>query len=263
MKPSPQVGTTELDPKRLTYVPDRRLRTKSAAEHALRIADWVVGGNRQGPKPDEAGLFLALQTCAYRAARANRDRRITPTERRRWAWRYRVIREYIVEKNLGLAYSMIRRFKCHQTDHDDLTSDGLYAIARAVERFDPWRGYRFSTYACTAIVRALVNRNKRGCSYRRRFPFRHDVSFELSERVDTQTELYVERLRRALEKNLGDLNEIEAGILAQRFPLDHEARSTLEKIGQEIGLSKERVRQIQNVALGKLREVLDTDPVLR
>ena len=168
-----------------------------------------------------------------------------------------------MEENLGLAYSMIRRFKCHELDHDDLVSDALFALARAAEQFNPWQGYRFSTYACTAIARALINRSKRGLSYRRRFPFRHDVSFELSERVDTQTELYVERLRRALAENLGDLNELETAILTQRYPLDHAPQSTLGEIGRAIGLSKERVRQIQNNALHKLRDVLDADPVLQ
>ncbi|MFH0983427.1 MAG: sigma-70 family RNA polymerase sigma factor [Planctomycetota bacterium] len=234
-----------------------------ATERAIQIVDWVAGFNRQGPKPGEETLFLTLHTCAYRAARPARGQDISPAERRHWAERYRILREYIVEENLGLAYSMIRRFKCHELDHDDLVSDALFALARAAEQFNPWRGYRFSTYACTAIARALINRSKRGLSYRRRFPFRHDVSFELSERVDTQTELYVERLRRALTENLGDLNELETVILTQRYPLDHAPQTTLGEIGRAIGLSKERVRQIQNHALRKLRDVLDADPVLQ
>jgi RNA polymerase sigma factor (sigma-70 family) len=253
----------QIDPKGLTYIPDRRLRTQAAAEQAIEICNWATQIRRTGSKPGEEQMFLALHVCAYRAARPNRGQQIPETERRRWAERYQVIREYVVEENLGLAYSMIRRFKCQESDHDDLVSDALFALARAVEQFDPWQGYRFSTYACTAIARALINRSKSGINYRRRFPFRHDVSFEMSERVDTQTELYVERLRRVLHENLGDLNELEARILAQRFPLDHEPQSTLGEIGQVVGLSKERVRQIQNSALRKLREVLVADPVLQ
>ncbi|MCK4625855.1 MAG: sigma-70 family RNA polymerase sigma factor [Phycisphaerae bacterium] len=263
MYPRMTVVPAEPDPKSLTYVPDRRLRTVSAAEKAIRIAEEVNAADPPAPKPKERSLFVALQTCAYRAARPNRGGRIDPRERRQWALRYRAIREYIVELNLGLAYSMIRRFKCHELDHDDLVSDALFALARAVERFDPWQGYRFSTYACTAIARAMVNRSRRGITYRQRFPFRHDVSFEMSERVDTHTELYVERLRRALDENLGDLNKLETKILCRRFPLNYQPQSTLGDIGQSVGLSKERVRQIQNNALRKLRQVLDADPVLR
>jgi len=255
--------TATLDPKRLVYVPDRRLRTPSAAELAIQIADSFAAGRVKSQDLEETDLFFALQTCGYRAARPNRGQRITMSERRQWAGRYRIIREHIVEQHLGLAYSMIRRFKCHELDHDDLVSDALFALSRAVERFNPWRGYRFSTYACTAIARALINRSRRGLSYRRRFPFRHDVSFELSERVDTQTELYAERLRHALEDNLGELDEREASVLAQRFPLDHAPQSSLGEIGRAIGLSKERVRQIQNNALRKLREVLAADPLLQ
>ena len=263
MKQSTMTATVPLDPSRLVYVPDRRVRTPGAAERATEVADWISGIERDGQKPNEETLFLALHACAFRAARSDRTGQIRPAERRRWAQRYQIIREYIVEENLGLAYSMIRRFKCHELDHDDLVSDALFALARAIEQFNPWQGFRFSTYACTAIARALINRSKRGLSYRRRFPFRHDVSFEMSEKVDTQAELYVERLRRVLDANLGDLNDLEARVLAQRFPLDHEPQSTLGEIGHAIGLSKERVRQIQNNALRKLREVLDADPALQ
>lgn len=252
-----------LDPRRLPYIPDRRLRTPAAAKRAVRVAEMLQSGNSSARGFEELELFLAMETCAYRAARPERGRRIPMSERRPWAERYRVIRDCIVEQHLGLAYSMIRRFKCHELDHDDLVSDALFALSRAVERFNPWKGFRFSTYACTAIARALINRSKRGLSYRQRFPFRHDVSFELSEKVDTQTELFAERLRRVLKENLGELDEREASVLAQRFPLDHEPQSSLGEIGRAIGLSKERVRQIQNSALRKLREVLAADRVLQ
>jgi RNA polymerase primary sigma factor len=91
----------------------------------------------------------------------------------------------------------------------------------------------------------------------------HDVTFEQVDRLDAGADLYVERLQRALSENLGDLTALESRILAQRFPPETRARLTLKEIGDATGLSKERIRQIQNNALRKLREVLDADAALQ
>lgn len=251
------------EPEQIWYVPDPKLRTKAAAADAIRVADWILG-DREGWEPNEQDLFVGLHTCAYRSARRESRRPVSVEERSEWARRWQRIREHIVEKNMGLVYSMIARFGSRSVDEDDMLSDALFALARAVDRFNPWRGYRFSTYACNVIARALMRRGKQESHYRKRFPVQHDVSFERPARSpDDQTELYVERLHRALRGNLGDLTELESRILAQRFPAQREDRLTFQEIGDTIGLSKERVRQIQNIALGKLREALIEDPALR
>jgi RNA polymerase sigma factor (sigma-70 family) len=246
---------------KLWYVPDRRITTKQAGEQAIRVGTWITTGSGLEEQPDEEMLFIAMHTCAYRAGRHNRG---DDAQRSEWAKRWETIREHIVERNLGLVYSMIGRFSTRRTDEDDLLSDAMLALTRAADRFNPWRGYRFSTYACNVIARALMRRGKRESNYRRLFPVQHDASFERAEGTpDTQAELYVERLRWVLDKNLGDLTEIESHILAQRFPASREPKLTFQEIGNAVGLSKERVRQIQNVALDKLREVLTGDPVLQ
>lgn len=252
-----------LDPGQLWYVPDPKLRSKGAAEDAVRISDWILSG-KVGADFDEQALFIGLHTCAYRASRKEGRQAISDEERSEWARRWQQIREYIVEKNMGLVYSMIARFGSRNVDEDDMLSDALFALARAVDRFNPWRGYRFSTYACNVIARALMRRGKQESHYRKRFPVQHDASFERPDRSpDDQTDLYVERLHRALSQNLGELTDLESRILAQRFPAQREDRLTFQEIGDTIGLSKERVRQIQNIALGKLRDVLTEDPALR
>ena len=253
-----------LDPRSIWYAPDRRLRTKSAADRAKEIARWCLTGSRLDAGPGEHDLFVALHTCGYRAARPPRGKPIPLSQRRQWARRWQVIRERIVEINLGLVYSMIGKFSFKHLDDDDLLSDGLFSLTRAVDRFNPWKGFRFSTYACNVIARSIMRRGRQTTQYRRLFPVQHDVEFEQPTRLpDTQAELYVERLNRALADNLGELTEIESKILTRRFLADEGPRQTFREIGDAVGLSKERVRQIQNVALNKLREVLDEDPVLK
>jgi RNA polymerase sigma factor (sigma-70 family) len=248
---------------RLRFVPHRRLRTAAAAAEAARVCTGIAHPDGRASLPDEAAFFVALHTSAYRAGRRQRHGPVTPEESRLWRERYQVIRRYLVERHLGLAYALVGRYRGVACEHDDLVSAAQGALLRAIEQFDPWKGYRFSTYACTAIIRALQYQGRRALKYHRRFPFRQGMAFEPAERVDTQTELYVERLHRALDINLGDLNALESRVLAQRFPLDHEPQSTLGAISRVVGLSKERVRQIQNTALRKLREVLVADPVLQ
>ncbi len=246
--------------KPLWYVPDRRLTTHRAADRAVDVARSIARGVAATEDLTEEVLFVAMHTCAYRAGRQDCDE---PT-RAEWTQRWEVIRGYIVERNLGLVYSMIGRFSNRGSDEDDLLSDALLALTRATDRFNPWRGYRFSTYACNVIARALMRRGKRESNYRRLFPVQHDASFERAEGMpDTDAELYVERLRWALDQNIGALTEMESEILARRFPASRESKLTFQEIGNVVGLSKERVRQIQNVALLKLREVLVGDPILQ
>jgi RNA polymerase primary sigma factor len=75
--------------------------------------------------------------------------------------------------------------------------------------------------------------------------------------------LYAERLNLALAGNLAELTPLETRVIAQRFPRFSGHRQTFREIGDTVGLSKERVRQVQNRALGKLREALAIDPVLQ
>ena len=253
-----------VDLDQLWYVPDRRLRTKGATETTLALADWISGRADRLSEPDEQELFMALHTCAYQALRVAREKPAARTRLNPWVRRWQLIREHIVERNLGLVYSMISRFSGKRIDEDDLLSDAMLGLTRAVDRFNPWKGYRFSTYACNVIARALMRRGKRDRHYRQLFPVQFDVTFERPvPGSDFQADLYVERLHRVLSGNLGELTDLESRILAKRFPNEQGARLTFQEIGETVGLSKERVRQIQNIALRKLRNVLDEDPVLQ
>ncbi len=243
------------------YAPNRRITTPKATRMAISIADDIKKQRPLGEDIDETALFAAMHTCVYRVSRCNTA---TGSECCEWVRRWRVIREYLVQENMGLVYSMMARLRLHAADHDDIRSDGMVALARAVERFNPWRGFRFSTYACNLIVRDLINSAKRATRYRRMFPYNHDVAFERPQpHQDRHETLYVERLQIALDRNLAGLTDLESRILKQRFPTDLPKPRTLQQIGDTLGVSKERVRQIQIKALSKLRDALDADPVLQ
>lgn len=254
-----------INPKSLWYVPDRRIRTSTSAKRAIEISKWISSDRLEAERPDEQALFAAMHVCAFRAVRgASQFKPLSAAQRHAWVNRWRAIREYLVETNLGLVYSTIGRFGSRRIDEDDLLSDAMLALSRAIDRFNPWRGFRFSTYACNVIVRSLMRRGRVEGNYRRLFPVQHEAGLERPDGIpDEQTELYVERLRRVMSENLGDLTDLESRILKQRFPEAQDRPLTFQKIGAGIGLSKERVRQIQNGALRKLREVLRDDPVLQ
>jgi RNA polymerase sigma factor (sigma-70 family) len=246
---------------KLWYVPDRRIQTRLAARRAIEIAEWARTGENLETEPDEHAIFAAFHTCAFKATRRSRNRR---AQREQWSGRWHHIREHIVRNNLGLVYVMLSRLKPHDQDEDDRLSEAMYGLCRAVDRFDPWKGYRFSTYACSVIARALMRCGRREKRYRQLFPAYYDVFFERpSGSSDFGAELYAERLSRALEENLAELTPLEARVIAQRFPRSSAHRHTFREIGNAVGLSKERVRQVQNQALAKLREALATDPVLQ
>ncbi len=250
---------------RVWFPNDRRLRSRKATDAAVRIAE-LLAANKESEMAefDEQTVFIALHVCSYRAQLAERQQDPEAhSDASTWWKRRSLIRTWLVTQNLGLIYHGIGRFRGVRMDRDDMSSEGMLALLRSVDRFDPWRGVRFSTYAYNSIIRALARVARRSDQYRRAFPATYESGAEEPEAEDTWTELYVDRLRQALQNNLGDLTEREAEILIHRFPKENERRQTLEQIGAECGLSKERIRQIQNRALKKLRNVLEMDPLLQ
>ena len=213
--------------------------------------------------PDESALFRALQACAYRAGRRARLRPADVAERIEWLERWERLREYLVESNLGIVYFAIRHFGFMSADRGEQRSVGMLALLRSVDRFDPWRGFRFSTYATHSVRRAFIELARAESKHRASFPLQPDMPSDGPDRIDIWLDWYSDGLRRALEGNQGQLSDRESMIIARRFPLDGSAGYTLGEIGGSMGLSKEGVRQIQKRALGKLRKVLDMNPLLQ
>lgn len=259
--------------------------TDLGAEHAARPwcnaadIDWTLGSPAISPNPlsatEEKTLFLRLNYARYRMYQVFSKfagRRLTERATREVLWWHAKVvatRCQIVQANLPLVLAMAKRTRLGNIDYAELISEGNMALLRSVEKFDCGRGFKFSTYACRAILKSFSRVAMRTGRYRRQFPMEFDPTLERSnyaEELRVQQEAdCVDDLRGILVRNMADLNEVEATVIRERFALNAAlpgeagVPKTLEQVGLIIGVTKERVRQIQNRALLKLRMALQEE----
>jgi len=185
-----------------------------------------------------------------------------------WHRRFEHFREYLVRTNLALVLAMAKRTRLGQTDFAEIVSEGNMALLRAADKFSVDRGFKFSTYACRAILKAFSRTSLKASRYRNRFPVEFEPEMEKSDwsdrRRQTIEEECIDELKNIVDRNLADLTNVEQTVIRRRFNWQEQAESplTLEEVGRIIGVTKERVRQIQNKALAKIRQVME-DGVLR
>lgn len=185
-----------------------------------------------------------------------------------WHRRAEHFREYLVRTNLALVLAMAKRTRLGDVDFAEIVSEGNMALMRAVDKFSVDRGFKFSTYACRAILKAFSRTAMKASRYRQRFPVEFEPDLEKSDwqdkRRDQVEEDCIDELRAIVDRNLADLSSVEQTVIRRRFNWEQrdDAPLTLEEVGQIIGVTKERVRQIQNKALAKIRTVME-EGVLR
>jgi len=164
---------------------------------------------------------------------------------------YRRIRNQIVEAHLPLAVSMARRSRTNNLSMDEKVSIGLERLVAAAEKFDVERGYRFSTYACTAIVREI---SKQGESQTRKWDRRYeDQDVQNTEAPAPKSD---EQIDTAAIMSAAGLDDLEAFTIRMHYGLGEAKQKSLTEIGRIVGLSRARIGQVREDALTKLRDAV-------
>lgn len=219
---------------------------------------------------------------------------------------FRACRDELVRRNLRLVASVARHYQGWKLAYLDLVQEGTFGLMRAIEKFDPDKEVRFSTYAIWWIWQAMSwAQDHRGGEVVRIPAFLHTQQRRLvrlaqtGERNDNQTfgqdrhlgisvvsldaplgegddrrleevlshperlspeeEILKEDSETKLLKALTRLAPREAEILRLRFGLEGRQVLTLEQVGERLGMSRERVRQIEGKARSRLRRICQED----
>jgi RNA polymerase primary sigma factor/RNA polymerase sigma factor len=175
------------------------------------------------------------------------------------------VKNQIVQANLRLVVSIAKRHISGTDDFFSLVSDGNMSLIRAVEKFDFSRGNKFSTYASWAIMKNFARTIPEEYKHRGRFRVTPDELFvaQADTRSDEVGQESAQNLReRQVERILSRLDEREQKIIVSRFGLDHSQEPlTLKEVGQEMGVTKERIRQIEARAMNKLRQAAQEEHI--
>ncbi|RMF23237.1 MAG: sigma-70 family RNA polymerase sigma factor [Deltaproteobacteria bacterium] len=167
------------------------------------------------------------------------------------------VRNLLIRRNLRLVVSICKKYATPGTNFFEMVSDGNVSLMRAIDRFDYSRGFKLSTYATWAIRKNFARSIPAEYARRDRFRTGLDELFQ-SSRDDRgsafEQELIHEGQRRAIDRVLHRLSERERQIIVNRFGLNRGTEpQTLEQVGMKMGVTKERIRQLERRALDKLR----------
>ncbi|MBN2132558.1 MAG: sigma-70 family RNA polymerase sigma factor [Sedimentisphaerales bacterium] len=173
------------------------------------------------------------------------------------------IRRILVEANLRLVVSIASKHTSDRANFLELVSKGNFALIQAVEQYDYTKGLRFSRRASLNIAKeyARVSGRSTELTPRRAASLAH---FKRGLRETTADVLAVERTRKDLAQVIKEeLDPREQYVILHHFGLTGSSirknTKTLKQIGDELGLTKERIRQIELAALQKLRQCLSKE----
>jgi RNA polymerase primary sigma factor len=173
------------------------------------------------------------------------------------------VKNEIIRANLRLVVAIAKRYAYRGEPLFDVISDGNVALIRAVEKFDYARGFKFSTYATWAIIRTFAQTIS--LAHRRHTRFLTGAEGVLQttpdERINQQAEEADQTQRRAqIARIMAHLDDREQQIIRFRYGLGNSCEPmTLKEVGNGIGVTKERIRQLQTRALANLRQAAEAE----
>jgi RNA polymerase primary sigma factor len=240
--------------------PDKNPDTAQARE-VLSSSDTDSQDSKFLTREQEVHLFRKMNFLKYQAAHL--EQTINPSQARpvhldrvdELLRQAGAIRRRITCSYVALVASIVKKYAVPRQDYFDLISEGTVTLIQASERFDCRRGARFSTYATWAIHNNFVRRINSDRSRRVRFATGRDellqalTDYRASGHADAMDQ---EQSRYIIQRMLEHVGAREQTILALRFGLAGD-KQTLRQVGQELGISKERVRQLETRAMNKLR----------
>lgn len=211
----------------------------------------------------ERALFLKFNFHKWQFVSARRQVepqsiRVRDLNRMEGFWRKAVdTKNAIVRANLRLVVSIARKHLRPGLSLMELVSDGNITLMRAVESFDTHRGNRFSTYASLALMKGFARSVPLMLAARSLQPASDAVLTEVADPRIAETHRMADREH--VRSLLQLLDPREREVLLAHYGLQDGERSeppTLDHVGRRLGLSKQRVRQIEQQALAKLRTAM-------
>ena len=176
-----------------------------------------------------------------------------------------IIKETILNAQLRLVVSIANKHLGRGTGLQDLISEGNMALMRAVEKFDYSKGFRFATYGSWAIAKNYARKIPAETARAGKTSSAYLADVEQDLRITAAADIIaVEQARKDLTQVIRDnLDEREQYVILNHFGLTGSSvkkdKKTLKQIGEHLGISKERVRQIELEALQKLRQYLSIE----
>jgi len=220
-------------------------------------------------KEEEVYYFRKMNFLLYQAAQLQKQIDVAQPKTKEMDAIDRLIQQasevknFLIRSNLRLVVSIAKKHMKPNANFFEMVSDGNISLIRAIEKFDFSRGFKFSTYASWAIMKNFARSIPAEYTQLDRFRTGNEEVFDQASdpRSERFNEEFVNRRQHeALMELLSQLDPRERDILVLRFGLkDGAPPQTLEQVGTKLGVTKERIRQLESRALQKLRKIAEEE----
>jgi RNA polymerase primary sigma factor len=211
----------------------------------------------------ETAAFRRYNYCKFRLAGLQQRLRKGPSaelveQACQWGRRGEAMRARLVETNMRLVIAVARRHQRYVANIEEMISEGNMVLLRAIEKFDYTRGFKFSTYAVWGMMRHFARLMPLWQSNQRRQQTGREAVLEQASTPEkAAASLDQEMVGHLVRRMLGNLSRRERKIIQWHFGLaDGDEPRSLTDIARRLGVSKERIRQIEAKGLTKLKAML-------